>query len=144
MSALLQRLTDTVAGWDASRAAERDACAAALASMERNMEQAIALWQECSGDTDAVENKYTAIIAVGAERAKALHRLHLEQKDAAAAITDASGVALKDSLGIVDEVDIVQPYGQFAHGESVGARADAAIATLEARRDALKAAIARL
>jgi len=140
MSGLLQRLGDTVAGWDASRGAERQVCTEALASMARNLDEAIALWRQCAGNTGAVGNSYTAVIAFGAERARALHKLHLDQKAAAAAVTEATGVALKDSLGIVDEVDVVQAYGQFKPDESIGARAEKAIATMETRRDALKQA----
>jgi hypothetical protein len=141
---LLQELSRTVAQWDASRSAERATCADALATMERNMEAAIAIWRECTDSTEAVDNPFTALIAFGAERAKALHRLHLEQTAAAAKAAQASGVALKDSLGIAEDVDIVQAYGQFPVDESIGARAGHAIATLEARRDALRQVIEQL
>jgi len=144
VSDVLTELAGAIAGWDASRAAQRDACAESLAAMQRNMEQALALWRECTGRSEPVENSFTAVIAFGADRAKALHRLHLEQKAAAAALTEATGVALKDALGIAEDVDIVQAYAQFTPGESIGARAESAIATLEARRNALKDAIARL
>jgi hypothetical protein len=144
VGSVLHELSEAVAGWDPSRSADRAACAEALAAMERNMEAAIAIWRECADSTDAVENRYTALIALGAERAKALHRLHLEQKAAAAKATQASGVALTDALGIAEDLDVVQAYGQFAADESIASRAERAITTLEARREAVSKAIGQL
>ena len=144
MGNVLQELTETVAGWDASRAAERATCAEALAEMERNVEAAIAIWRECADSAEAVENHFTAIIAFGAERARSLHQLHLAQRAVAARAAEASGVALEDALGIAEDVDVVQAYGQYAPGESIAARAESAIATLEGRREALRKAIGEL
>ena len=123
---------------------QRSDCVALLEDAVRRIDEAVALWEGALETPDRSEVQFTAIVHVGAERAKALQRLHFDQKALAVELTGKTGIAYRDALGIDDSIAIVQPYDQFRADESIHVRARGAVETLRERARRLVATIASI
>ena len=127
--------------WPAER---RTTCIALLEDAARRIEEAISVWEGALADPDESGVPYTAVVHIGAERARDLQRLYFDQKALAAELTGQTGVVWRDALGMDDSIAIVQPYDQFGADESLHERANSAIKTMRARAERLAATIAAL
>ena len=127
--------------WSAERRSE---CVALLEDAARRMKEAIAVWEGALADPDESGVPYTAVVHIGAERARSLQRLYFAQKALAADLTERTGVVWRDALGMDDSIAIVQPYDQFGADESLHDRANSAIETMRDRVERLVETIAAL
>ena len=127
--------------WPSER---RTACIALLEDAARRIEEALAVWEGALADPDERGVPYTAVVHIGAERARNLQRLYFDQKALAAELTGRTGVVWRDALGMDDSIAIVQPYDQFGAEESLHERAHRAIETLRGRAERLAETIAAL
>lgn len=141
---LLEQTVERVKQWGSDRADDRKQCIALLQQIARNMDSAIAVWEALQQEAPETRNAFTAILAIGPERAKKLYQIYQDQKDVSGELTALSGVKFRDTLGIMDEIDTVQAYGQLKPDETVVDRAAAAIATMKNRRQRVKQAIESL
>ncbi len=130
MSECQAKTVEAATSWTS---AERAACADLLGELVRRIEEAIGIWEDALQSPDRQEVPFTAIVHFGAERARELQRLHFEQKELAARLTGQTGIAYRDSLGMDDSIDVVQPFAQFEKDESLHGRARKAIETLRRR-----------
>ena len=122
----------------------RTACLALLEDAARRIEEAIAVWEGALADPDESDVSFTAVVYLGAERARSLQRLYFDQKALAAELTGRTGVVWRDALGMDDSIAIVQPYDQFGADESLHERANRAIETMRERAERLAKTIAAL
>ena len=122
----------------------RTACAALLEGAARRIEEAIAVWEGALADPDESGVPFTAVVHIGAERARSLQRLYFDQKALAAELTGQTGVVWRDALAMDESIAIVQPYDQFGAEESLHDRANRAIETMRGRAERLAETIAAL
>ena len=122
----------------------RSACIALLEDAARRIEEAIAVWEGAFADPDESGVPFTAVVHIGAERARSLQRLYFDQKALAAELTVQTGVVWRDALEMDDSIAIVQPYDQFGADESLHDRAKHAIETMRERAGRLAETIAAL
>ena len=115
-----------------------------LEQASRRIEAAIAVWEGALAAPDESGVPFTAVIHLGSERAKSLHRLYFEQKALAAELSEQTGVPYRDALGMDDSIAIVQPCDQSRADESVHERAGRAIETMRERARRLAETIAAL
>ncbi len=115
-----------------------------LKLIARQMAAAEQLWQTYLDNPSASDDRFTVVMWIGAERSRALHRIHLDLRDQARELTTASGVAFRDTVGIAAMVDIVEAYDQLQAGETGPQRAEQAIATIAARRQRIEALLISL
>ena len=127
--------------WPADR---RAACMALLEDAARRIDEAISVWEEALDAPDASGVPFTAVVALGSERAKRLQRLYFDQKALAAELSAQTMVVYHDALGMDESIAIVQPYDQFGAEESVHDRARSAIETMRQRVRRLTETIAVL
>ena len=127
-----------------SDAADRASCAATLQSMADNMSAAIEVWEDIAANTEFDGNRFTVVIQLGAEKTRRLQQIYFSQRDEAARLSQVSGVAFKDALGVSEEVDIVQPFNQLLEDETIEGRSAEAIARQRGRLEAVRAAAAKL
>ena len=127
--------------WPSER---RTACVALLEDAARRLEEAIAVWECGLAGPDERGVPFTAVVHIGAERARSLQRLYFDQKALAAELTEQTGVIWRDALGMDDSIAIVQPYDQFGADESLHDRAKRAIETMRRRAERLAETIATL
>ncbi len=128
-------------GWLPER---RAACLALLKDAARRIEEAITVWEGALSGPDESGIPFTAVMHIGAERARSLQRLYFEQKALAAELTEQTGVVWRDALAMDESIAIVQPYGQFGAEESLHERANRAIATMRKRAERLAETIVAL
>ena len=128
-------------GWPPER---RSACIALLEDAARRLEEATAVWEGALADPDERGVPFTAVVHIGAERARSLQRLYFDQKALAAELTGRTGVVWRDALAMDDSIAIVQPYDQFGAEESLHERASRAIGTMRGRTERLAETIAVL
>lgn len=141
---LLQQVSSVVSAWGPCEAAKRDACAALLSRAEENMAAALDIWREVHAQEPGDGNRFTVVLWFGAERAKALHRIHLDQVRIGASLTELTGVAFNDTMGVADDFDIVQAYGQLRRDETPTEHAEHAIDVLTRRIQQLSQTCASL
>ena len=122
----------------------RSACIALLEDAARRIEEAIAVWERALADPDESGVPFTAVVHIGAERAKDLQRLYFDQKALAAKLTGQTGVVWRDALAMDESIAIVQPYDQFGADESLHDRATRAVETMRERAGRLAETIAAL
>ena len=120
--------------WSAER---RAACVTLLEGAARRIGEAIATWEGTLEAPDAGAVPFTAMVHVGAERARRLQQLYFDQKTLAAELSELTGFVYRDALGMDDSIAIVQPYDQFGTEESVHERARRAIETMQGRAERL-------
>ncbi|MCY4222885.1 MAG: hypothetical protein OXC65_03580 [Thiotrichales bacterium] len=126
-------------GWPPER---RAACVALLEAAARRIEEAITIWEGALSEPDESGIPFTAVVHIGAERARSLQRLYFDQKALAAELTKQTGVVWRDALAMDGSIAIMQPYDQFGAEESLHERANRAIATMRARAEGLAETIA--
>lgn len=141
---LLDQASKTIEGWGRDRVEDRDRCVDLFKQIVQRMERGIAIWQECLDQAPQSGDHFTLVLWIGAERARSLQALYLENKASAMALTQLTGVRLKDSLSIAEELDIVQPYDQLKPGETGIQRAQAAIRAMTDRKQRIDALVSRL
>ena len=122
----------------------RSACIALLEDAARRMEEAIAVWEGALADPDESGVAFTAVVRIGAERARDLQRLYFDQKALAAELTGRTGVVWRDALAMDESIAIVQAYDQFGAEESLHERASRAIETMRGRAERLAETISAL
>lgn len=137
----LQQLQQSVAALDTEGREQVRNCLQAIASQMTAAEQ---LWNSYLDNPEASDDRFTLVMWIGAERARALHRIHLELRTHARSLSECGGVAFCDTIGIASAVDIVEAYDQLQEGESGPQRAEQAVATIAARRQGIEALIAGL
>lgn len=118
-------------------------CIAVLRDLARNIDAAGDLWSEAREQSHGEVQQFTFVLWFGPERAKALHRLHLEQRRLGAALTEVTGIKFSDTMGIVESIDVIEAYAQ-AGDESGAERVDSALETLKTRGKRLRDVIAAL
>jgi hypothetical protein len=123
---------------------QRQQCAATLQSITTQMTTAEQLWQDNLDNPTHSDDRFTAVMWIGAERARALHRVHLDLRDLARTLTTQGGVSFRDTVGIASEVDIVTAYDQLKPDETGPQRAEQAITTIVARRQQIEQLIGAL
>lgn len=144
MVSLLDSAVDCVARWGSDRRSDRDRCLELLGETATRMQRAIAVWNaflECAPESG---DRFTAVLWMGADRAKELQSIHLENSETAKALSALTGVRFKDSLSLAEDLDVVLPYEQLGPGETGGDRARAAIGTMTARKERIESAIRSL
>ena len=138
MADVLQQVRTVVESWRDTEPEKLKGCGALLEKTEQNMATAVSIWREIAAQEPGQNDPFTVVLWFGAERAKALHGLYLEQLTIGAQLTELTGIAFKDSLGIVAEIDIVQAYGQLRRDESPTEHAEEAIEVLCGRQQQMR------
>ncbi len=141
---VLDRARSEIAGWGDDREPARRRCLELLQAMNANLGEAVRTWEAALAAGEPEPDRFRLVPWFGAERARALHRLHLEQRDIAQELTELTAIPFKDTMGIVDEIDIVEAYAQVRPGDSAADWANAAIATLRTRAERLTEVIAAI
>lgn len=141
---LLDQAVKTIESWGPERAEERTRCIELFTRCAGRMDRGIEIWEAFLENAPESGDRYTAVLWIGAESARRLQALYLENKTDAAELTTLTGVRFKDSLSLDEDLDIVQPYEQLRPGETGGERAASAIRTLTERRQNIDAAVAAL
>ncbi len=114
-----------------------------LGKLAANINAARDIWSDAIEQACGEAHQFTFVLWFGSERAKALHRLHLEQKRLGGELTEATGITFSDTMGIVESIDVVEAYAQ-AQEESGSERVDSALETLTERGKRLHEVIAAL
>ena len=122
---------------------QRSQCCVLLRELTTNQKAAHTLWSEAQSHACAEAEPFTFVLWFGAERARALHRLHLEQRRLGRELTDLTGVGFSDSMGIVEEIDVIEAYAQ-SEAQSASERADSVLEILTQRRKRLEQVTAAL
>lgn len=141
---LLEQTVEVVGQWGADRAEDRKQCIALLEKVAQNMDAAIQVWEDILKDKPESDNKFTTILTIGPERSKQLYRIYLQEKELGAQLTEMTSVVFKDTLGLMDEIDIVQVYLQVKADETLSDKAQTAINTMKGRRESIGTTLARL
>ena len=121
----------------------RSSCIPLLSELADNLMAARDVWTEALEQASGEAQPFTFVLWFGPERAKALHRLHLEQRRLGAELTEITGISFSDRMGIIDAIDVVEAYAQAAR-ESGPERANTALETLAERGQRLDEVIAAL
>ncbi len=122
----------------------RAACVALLEDAARRIREAVAVWEGALAGPDERGVPFTAVVCIGAQRARSLQGLYFDQKALAAELTEQTGVVWRDALGMDESIAIVQPYDQFGVDESLHDRATRAVETMRGRAERLAETIAAL
>ncbi len=141
---LLDQAVETIESWEGKRAKDRARSVRLFKQTVKNMDRAIAVWQEFLKKAPESGDRYTAVLWMGAKPAKSLQALYLKNKETAIALTELTGVRFKDSLSLAEDLDIVQPYEQLKPGEKGNDRAKEAVRVLTERKQKIEAAISSL
>lgn len=141
---LLDRAVDTVERWGGERSDDRDRCVELLEQAAEQLQRAIDVWRAFLDDAPESGDRFTAVLWIGAERAKRLQSIHLENRQTALALTELTGVRFKDSLSLAEDIDVVQPYDQLGPQETGVERAESAIRTMSARKQSIERAVTSL
>ncbi len=119
----LQEAVALVGAFDAERASERDAFKQCLTRVRANLKRASDLWQQSKDAPGEDAGPFTTVIAIGPECARALHALHLENREYVSELSTISGVMLSDTMGILaEELDVVRAYDEPVPEESLEQR----------------------
>lgn len=141
---LLEQTVNVIAQWGPQRDDDRKQCAALLQQLTENMDAAIKIWEELRDEAPVSRNQFTVLLSIGSERSKALYRIYQDQKDTGGQLSSLTGIPLRDTLGLMDEIDVIQAYGQLKDGETITDKAEAAIATMRERQKQIQQAIGSL
>lgn len=112
---------------------DRSAIGSCLGDIIECMQHATSIWQQYADSPSESDVAYTPVMRIGSERARELHKIHLELRDHAKSLTTASKVAFRDTIGISPQVDIIEAYGELAADESGADRARDALTTMQQR-----------
>lgn len=127
-----------------SEAVQRDAVVNCLREISALMDQASGIWQSYAENPVQEDDQYTAVMWIGPERSRDLHRIRLQIRDLARQLSAAGGVAFHDTIGFSQQLDVVDAYAQLMPDETGATRARSAIETIGNRRAGVEDAIARL
>ena len=141
---LLDQAVETVNSWDENRIQDRARTVLLFKQIAEQLDRAIAIWEEFLKQAPESGDRYTAVLWMGANVAKSLQAIYLENKASAIALTELTGVRFKDSLSLAEDLDVVQPYDQMKPDETGSDRAKAAIRTMAERKKSIETAIASL
>ena len=141
---LLEQTVEAIGQWGPQRGDDRKQCVALLQQLAENIGAAIKIWQELQKEAPPSRDKFTVLLSIGAERSKALYRIYQEQKDAGGQLSSLTGIPLRDTLGLSDEIDVIQAYGQMKTDETIAEKAKTAIATMTERQQRIDKTIASL
>ena len=141
---LLGQTVDRVKQWGPDRNDDSKECVALLQKIEQNLEAAIRVWESVLQDAPDSTDPFTVLLSIGSERSKELYKIYLDEKDVGRELTRLTGVTLRDNLGLMDEIDVVQAYGQLQPDQTVAQKADAALQTMKERKENVRNAIAEL
>jgi len=97
------------------------------------MKRAQSVWKDYADNPSESDVGFTAVMRIGNERSRELHRVHLELREIAKRITDVSGIRFRDTIGFSTQIDIVNAYAELGEGETGADRAKAALATMGER-----------
>ena len=137
----LEQLIEKLNGDESVQA--RRAVVVLLRALNDNLTRAGAVWTEAREQASGDAQAFTFVLWFGAERAKTLHQLHLDQRRLGTELTAISGVPFSDSMGIIETIDVVEAYAQ-ADEESGAARTASALETLATRSQRLEEVITEL
>ena len=115
-----------------------------LADISAQMQQAANIWQAYAENPVQLDDQYTAVMWIGADKSRDLHRIRLKLRDLARQLSASSGVSFHDTIGFSSQLDIVDAYGQLMPDETGASRAKDAIETIDKRRSAIEDAMAML
>ncbi len=141
---LLEQAVAAVEEWGPQRTDDRKQCIALLQQLTGNLSAAIKIWEELYQEAPVSRNTFTVLLSIGAERSKGLYRIYQDQKDAAGELSALTGIPLRDTLGLSDEVDVVQAYGQLQADQTIAGKAQTAIAVMKERKAHIDKVIASL
>jgi len=96
------------------------------------------IWQQYADSPSESDVAYTAVMRIGPERARNLHKIHLELHEHAKSLTALSGVAFRDTIGFSSQIDIVEAYDELGANESGADRAGQALSTMQERIERLE------
>lgn len=111
--------------------ASRECAVRALDRLAALVAKAEAVWQQGIAKPAGGSDRFSIVVWLGADRARALHELGLAAHDASTQLTHAAG-GLAEHLTPLDSSVIVNAYGQLKEGETPAAAAQAALALLRA------------
>jgi hypothetical protein len=111
--------------------AARERAVRALDRLVALIAKAEAVWQQGIAKPAGGSDRFSIVVWLGADRARALHELGLAAHDASVQLTHAAG-GLAEHLTPLDSSVIVNAYGQLKEGETPAAAAQAALARLRA------------
>ncbi|MDX1513528.1 MAG: hypothetical protein R3174_07265 [Gammaproteobacteria bacterium] len=141
---LIRQAVESIGAFGPGRERDRARALDLFHQVLERMERALEIWQAFRDSAPETGDRFTAVLWMGAEPARELHALYLENKTAAGSLTELTGVRFKDSLNLAEDLDIVQPYEQLGPKESGRDRAEKAIRIQTERTEKLKAALAAL
>jgi len=95
---------------------QRAAVSASLSEAVELMQGALDIWRDYTASPADCDDRFTAVMWIGPKRARDLHRIHLQLRELAARLTDASGVRFRDTVGMLPALDIVEAYDQSGTG----------------------------
>ncbi len=140
----LDRLLNVLLDSAEPDAGQRSMAQSCLREISAQMEQASGIWKSYAEDPVQQEDQYTAVMWIGPERSRDLHRIRLKLRELARQLSEASDVAFHDTIGFSSQLDIVDAYSQLMPDETGASRAKDAIETIDKRRAGVEDAIARL
>jgi len=141
LAELADSFLDGTAKDDADRRAAVVQC---LTDIREQMDSANAIWQSYAENPTQDDDQYTAVMWIGPQQSRDLHRLRLNLRELARQLSEVSGIAFHDTIGISPQTDIVDAYGQLMPDETGASRATSSIETIEKRRADIENTISRL
>jgi hypothetical protein len=141
---LLEQTVEAVKQWGPQRGDDRKQCIALLKQLSDNIRAAIKIWEELQNEAPTSRDKFTVLLAIGSDRSKALYRIYQDQKETGGQLSSLTEVPLRDTLGLNDEIDVVQAYGQLKADETIAEKAQTAIAAMKKRQECIDQAISSL
>lgn len=141
---LLDQAVESIQRWGPERKKDRARCLKLFRQTAGRMDRGIAVWEAFLENAPESGDRFTTVLWMGAEPARKLQALYLENRGAAVELTKLTGVRFKDSLSLAEDLDIVQPYDELKPGESGSDRAKAAIRAMIDRKQNIEAAVSRL
>jgi len=141
---LLEQTVEAVKQWGPQRGDDRKQCIALLKQLSDNMGAAIKIWEQLQNEAPTSRDTFTVLLAIGSDRSKALYRIYQDQKETSGQLSSLTEVPLRDTLGLNDEIDVVQAYGQLKADETIAEKAQTAVATMKKRQECIDQAISSL
>lgn len=141
---LLEQAVDTVRGWDAARAVDRDRCLTLLESITARMQDALTIWQTHRDAPIEQDAKRSVTTLVRPDAAKRLNDLHYQTKDAARQLMDLTGVPFIDTFDLCEELTIELAYRQLKLGETIPYICVKAVENQQRRLSAVEQALSLL
>ncbi len=135
----LDQIAQSAKQWGREQHARRKQCVARLEAIAAAMEEAAGVWSAALDEAPETTDRFTPVLWIGSTRARHLHRIHATVRQLGGELAELTGVPVKDSMGIVEEIDVVDAYRQLQPEESGADRARDALETLAQRKAAVLA-----